>query len=47
MTGAGQANALMAVAQIYRSNVANAKKRELEKSCLIIIILMIDNKKTL
>lgn len=31
MTGAGQANALMAVAQIYRSNVANAKKRELEK----------------
>ena len=31
MTGAGQANALMAVAQIYRSGVPNAKKKELEK----------------
>lgn len=31
MTGAGQANALMAVAQIYRSSVPNAKKKELEK----------------
>ena len=31
MGGAGQANALMAVAQIYRSNIPNAKKKELEK----------------
>lgn len=31
MTGAGQANALMAVAQIYRSNVPNAKKKQLEE----------------
>jgi len=31
MTGAGQANALMAVAQIYRSGVANANKKELEE----------------
>jgi hypothetical protein len=31
MTGAGQANALMAVAQIFRSYSSNAKRRELEE----------------